>query len=84
MANPNQGPPPGPPPGTNTNTNPSPNPGPTLPVRELDLSDPMFTSDGIMQQHQATLDVEFLSRLSELLNRESNFVTTFGNPHVLF
>ncbi|KAG9646162.1 hypothetical protein KCU95_g14504, partial [Aureobasidium melanogenum] len=84
MANPNQGPPPsapgasGPPPGTNANTEPDPSPGPTFPVRDIDLSDPMFTSDGVMQQHQATVDVEFLSRLSGCFNHQPNFVTTLG------
>ncbi|KAG9530298.1 hypothetical protein KCU93_g2820, partial [Aureobasidium melanogenum] len=84
MADPNQGPPPGapgasgPPPGTNANTDPDPNPGPTFPVRDIDLSDPMFVSDGVMQQHQATVDVEFLGGLSICFNRESNFITTLG------
>ena len=96
MAEPNQGPPPGapgapgtpgapgPPPGTNANTDPDPNPGHTFPVRDIDLSDPMFVSDGAMQQHQATVDVEFLGRLSICFNRESNFITTLGTPPVLF
>lgn len=90
MANPNQGPPPsalgasGPPPGTNANTEPDPNPGPTFPVRDIDLSDPMFTSDGVMQQHQAAVDVEFFGRLSGCFNHQPNFVTTLGKPHVLF
>ncbi|KAH0376424.1 hypothetical protein KCU92_g9770, partial [Aureobasidium melanogenum] len=84
MADPNQGPPPGAPgasglpPGTNANTDPDPNPGPTFPVRDIDLSDSMFVSDGVIQQHQATIDVEFLGRLSICFNRESNFITTLG------
>ncbi|KAG9753672.1 hypothetical protein KCU73_g5835, partial [Aureobasidium melanogenum] len=84
MADPNQGPPPGapgasgPPPGTNANTDPDPNPGHTFPVRDIDLSDPMFVSDGVMQQHQATVDVEFLNRLSGHFNHQPNSVTTLG------
>jgi hypothetical protein len=74
MAAPNQGLAPNPNPGNN-------NPDPTLPTRDIDLSDPVFHSDGQSQKPQVADLTSALRYLTQRFSSNPHYVTTLGKSH---